>query len=674
MRPRRRRPAPSPRPGRAPWLPAILLVLATSLVYVNSLYLPFVFDDQNAIVENDTIRSLWPLTRALWAPAQSAPAGRPAVNLSFALNYAAGGLSPWGYHVWNLVVHLLCGLLLFGIVRRTLRSMAGPNSSGSEQPIQTPATRATRDHRAPVEDAGTEALAAACALLWLLHPLQSEVVDYVTQRTESMMGLAYLATLYATIRGMSARRPARWYAFAVAACAAGMACKESMATAPIMVLLYDIAFAAGSLGSALRRRGGLYGGLAACWLVLIPLVSSGPRSHSAGLGSGIGPWAYFLNQPTIILRYVRLAVWPVGLVFDYGLTRSVPWRDALPAAVPLVLVALATAIAWRTHRRLAFLGTWFFVTLAPTSSVLPIATEVGAERRMYLPLAALVVLAVMGVSRLSQNRRALAGGLAAVSVAFGGLILRRNAEYRDTLGLWETVIDRYPHGRAHYARGIELKAAGRRAEAIQEYEIAALDLEDAEYALGFESASDGRHEDAVRHLRAYAAARPEDVNVVRAFNLLGQSLKALGRIDEALEAFRQVQRMQPRNVDALGGVGDSLLALDRLDEAIPAYEEYVRLAPGNMMAFANLGFALGRRGRHHEAITAYRAAMALEPRDAALRVNLAANLASTGRFDEAIEQCRQALEPDPAARSDVEAFVAQLAAEKNRETPGSKSP
>ena len=524
-----------------------------------------------------------------------------------------------------------------------------------------------QDRRTPVEDAGATAIASACALLWLLHPLQSEVVDYVTQRTESMMGLAYLATMYASIRGISAQRPVRWYAAAIAACAAGMTCKESMATAPLMVLLYDIAFCAGSLRSALKRRGGLYAGLAACWLVLIPLVSSGPRSHSAGLGSGISPLVYFLNQPPIILRYVRLAVWPVGLVFDYGLTRDVGWLVALPAAVPLVLLAVATAIAWRRHPRLAFLGTWFFVTLAPTSSVLPIATEVGAERRMYLPLAALIVLATIGVSRLFKNRRSLLATLAAVGAAFGVLTIQRNAEYRQPQGLWQTVIDRYPHGRAHYNRGIELKAVGRRAEAVREFEIAAVDLADAEYALGFELASDGRHADAVQHLRAYTEARPFDLNVVRAFNLMGQSLKGLGRHDEALEAFRQVLRMQPHNVDALGGVGDSLLALDRLDEAIAAYQEYVRLAPGNMKAFANLGHTLGRRGRHEAAMSAYRAAIALEPREAALRVNLAANLASIGRFDEAIEQGRLALEfeSDPASRNEIAELIAQLANAKN---------
>src|SRR5205814_5113750 len=127
-----------------------------------------------SIVDNPYIRRLWPLTAALSAPLQSAVAGRPLVSLSLALNYALTGLSPSGYRSWNLGVHILCGLLLFGIIRRTLDHYW--NSSNPSNPSN---------------------LAFACALVWIVHPLNSEVVDYAIQRTESMMGLFYLLTLYA---------------------------------------------------------------------------------------------------------------------------------------------------------------------------------------------------------------------------------------------------------------------------------------------------------------------------------------------------------------------------------------------------------------------------------------------------------------------------------------------
>ena len=152
------------------------LVLAGSLAYVNAVRRPFMFDDISAIVDNDQIRQLDP---AVFLPQRERPvAGRPLVNLSFAINYALGGLDVAGYHIWNIALHLLCGLLLFAIVRETLGLPRVPSLLGSR---------------------GT-AIGFTVALIWMLHPLNSEVVTYVTQRTESMMACFYLLTLYACLR------------------------------------------------------------------------------------------------------------------------------------------------------------------------------------------------------------------------------------------------------------------------------------------------------------------------------------------------------------------------------------------------------------------------------------------------------------------------------------------
>ena len=394
------------RAGRRPRWFAALLVAGVLVAYANSFATPFVYDDQGAIVDNPNIRRLWPLTTALTGPLQSPLAGRPIVSLSFAINHAAGGLSPWGYHAGNLGIHLLAGLLLFGIVRRTLTT-----------PALQPALAARFATAA-------EPLAFACALIWLIHPLQTEVIDYVTQRTESMMGLFYLLTLYAAIRAMSAGRERAWWweASAIAACSLGMASKESMVTAPVMVLVYDAVFQAGSVRKALGARARLYSGLAATWVILAGLNRSGPRSHSAGFSSGVTPWTYLLNQPAMIVRYLKLSFWPHGLVLDYGPPRAVSLSEALPSAAAVLVLLAVTAAAWRKRRELAFLGTWFFVTLAPASTVIPIATEAGAERRMYLPLAAIVVALVTGgwallesIPRLAANARRR-GWLMAVSV------------------------------------------------------------------------------------------------------------------------------------------------------------------------------------------------------------------------------------------------------------------
>jgi len=186
-------------------------------------------------------------------PRWSGITGRQLINLSLAVNYAVGGTRVWGYHALNLAVHILAGLTLFGIVRRTLLQPRLRGRFG----------------------AAANGLALTTAVLWTVHPLQTESVTYIIQRCESMMGLFYLLTLYCFIRGAASQRPRLWYGLCVTACALGMACKEVMVSAPLMVLLYDRTFVSGSFRVAWRRHGRLLGALAGTWVLLGYLVASG---------------------------------------------------------------------------------------------------------------------------------------------------------------------------------------------------------------------------------------------------------------------------------------------------------------------------------------------------------------------------------------------------------------
>jgi hypothetical protein len=174
-------------------------------------------------------------------------------------------------------------------------------------------------------------LALAVALLWTLHPLQTEAVTYVIQRVESLMGLCYLLTLYCLIRSVDSPRPALWQGCMVTACLLGMATKEVMATAPLLGLLYDRTFLAGSFREAWQRRRWWYVGLAATWLPLACLVAGtgGNRGGTSGFNVGVAPWAYWLTQFQAVAHYLKLSVWPHPLVFEYG-TFWVRPVEALP--------------------------------------------------------------------------------------------------------------------------------------------------------------------------------------------------------------------------------------------------------------------------------------------------------------------------------------------------------
>jgi Flp pilus assembly protein TadD len=615
---------------------ALLIVAVGVCTFWNSRSVPFIWDDQTAIVTNKTIQHLWPLSEPLTPPRETPVAGRPLVNLSFAINYAFGGLAETGYHAVNIAIHIGCALLLFGIVRRTLNN-----------PRITPALRSTADLTALV-----------IATVWLVHPLQSEVVDYVTQRSESLMALFFLLTLYGAIRARQSgageakpktSRPTReawWHALSIAACACGMASKESMVVAPLVVVLYDWAFEYDSVGDAWRHRRKLYVGLAATWTVLAALAWNAPRS-TVGSNSAVGPWTYLLNQVQMIGRYLRLTLWPDALVLDYGLPRQLALRDVFFPALVLTTLLAGTLVALVRWPRTGFLAAAFFLTLAPTSSVIPILSEVGAERRMYLPLAALAALAIGGgryalsLRKSTPTLRYLAASLIAVIV--GGLAVRtvaRNAEYANPVTLWTTVVDRFPHGRARMALATELVDAGQHAQAIAILREAVSDFPDARAALGTELILQRQTAEGMDVLRQFIAADPSRVNRIPAYVLLAETMASQGDLEGAAREWRAILGIAPSDPGARAQLARTLSALAqaRLRQGDGAggeaqAREAVALAPRDPDAHNLLGAALASTGRFEEAITHFHEALQLSPNDPQARANLerALQITSTSR-------------------------------------------
>ncbi len=518
-------------PARTPvTVAALLLVVVGAAIHAGGIDAPFIYDDGPAIVDNDSIRAL---ASAATPPRGTPVAGRPVVSVSLALNYALGGLDPRGYRVVNIAVHVLAALVLFGIVRRTL---LGPVLSSRFGRHAT-------------------ALGFACGLVWMVHPLQTECVAYVAQRTESMMALFYLLTVYCAIRAADARRPAGWCVLAVIACGLGMGSKESMVTAPLMVVAYDWAYRSRPFAVVFRSRRWLYLALAATWVVLAALMTRGPRAETVGFGHGVSGWQYALNQCVVITHYLRLVVWPSPLVIDYGFPRPITAAQAAPYAI-VVTGLVATAALWFLRRPASgFPAVWVFAVLAPTSSLVPIATEVAAERRMYLPLAGLVVLAVVGVYGIAfrwpveaspgRTRRPLTGAVLTIALlsAVAGLswtAWRRTMRYHRPLEIWALTVAAVPDNhRALTNYGIALAAAGRLDEAVRRLTEAVdvnPDSPRARYNLGLALAQQGALADAVTHLRAVIDTRPE--HAAAHYNLA----KALALTGGAVEARRHFER------------------------------------------------------------------------------------------------------------------------------------
>ncbi len=635
-------PAPGVRSGWTVAAAGAVLAAAALAAYIGTLSAPFLFDDLPAIRDNASIRHLGDIVSVLSPPSSgrevSSATGRPIINLSLAVNYALGGLDPRGYHALNLAIHIGATLALFGILRRTFE-------------LTGRGTRAAR-LLAPIPTA------FAAALLWSVHPLQTESVTCVIQRTESLMGLCYALTLYSFIRYAGAAPAGRaWAALSVASCLTGMACKEVMVTAPIMVILYDRAFLSGSLGEVWRRHGRVHVALAATWIALAFLVvhAGGGRGGAAGFGRGVSSWSYLLTQFRAVVLYLRLSVWPRPLILDYGTGLVSGLASVWPQC--LLIMALLAGVGWALVARpaLGFIGAWFFIILAPSSSVLPLGAQTVAEHRMYLPLAAVAVLAVVAL-RQWLGRLALPTGM-----LLAGLLLeatwRRNATYQTSPGIWADTVAKAPmNPRAHNNLGIALQdLPGRLDDAVAEYnEAIRLNPGYAEVHFNLGNALLKIPGRSVEAIAQYEQALVLEPGLVEAHFNLGSALDGVGgRTDEAIAQYKEVLRLRPDYAEAYYNLGCTVAKKPgRLKEAIGYYNEALRLKPDLAEAHFNLGCALDDLpGRMNEAIAQYRKALRLRPGYVEAHSNLGTDMISLGRVPEAIAQYEEALRlrPDDAA-------------------------
>jgi len=634
-----------------------LIVLAGLAAYHNGFSGVMILDDLETIQQNSSIRHLWPLRPILSPPAPSGVAGRPLANFTFALSYAASGPNVWSYHALNLLIHLLAACTLFGVVRRTLLQPFMRDRFGS----------------------ASLPLALAIAGLWTVHPLQTQVVDYLSQRTEGLMGLCYLLTLYCFIRGAEAK-PSRWFPLSILACLCGVWSKEVIATAPLLVFLYDRTFIAGTFRAAWRQRWRYYLGLSAIWLVLGGSLL-GLQARGAGFGSGVSVYEYALTECKAVVLYLGLALWPHPLIFDRGADFLERFADAAPYALVLGSLLIGTWVALRRWPALGFAGCWIFIILAPTSSVVPLFGQPMAESRMYLPLAAVIALVVLGIYRFSGRHSLWVW--AAVAVGLSTLTLQRNLIYRSAEALWRDTMAKCPQNpRAHLCLGRVLIELGRMPEAISCFETAVRieptyatghynlgcallqtgrlpeavshfqttvnltpDFFLAHYNLGVAAQQMNRMDEAVQHFETTLRLKPD---YAAAYNNLGTILMGAGKFPEAQQKFEQAVRCQPDYTVAQRNLGTMLIQAGQIPAAIEHLKTALRAEPGHAGTFMMLAIAFDASGQKSEAIRSFEQAARLAPEDVFLRQNFATCLLKYNRVPEAIQQLEQIvrLQPD----------------------------
>jgi hypothetical protein len=671
---------------------AVVAVLAAVVAgYANSLGGGFVFDDVGEIAANPAVRTLWPPTVPMFGGNQLA--ARPLPYLLFALDFRFWGVNPVGYHLTNLAMHACGALLLLEVLWQVL---AGPRLP-----------HAIRRHALPA--------ATATAAIWGVHPLTTQAVTYVYQRIEMLAAVLMLASLLAAIRAFgfdaSPRPRGRgWIAASLVASCLAMLSKETAVVLPLLVPLCFYVFAEPGGRGWVARHWRFCLGLAATWGVLAAVLVAERASYSELRRPIHPPLDYLLTQAGVILHYLRLCVWPAGLLLDHDWPLATR-PDQYAWQVPLVAAA-ACAAAWGAwwRRPWGFPAAAFFLLLAPTSSLLPVV-DIACEHRMYLPLACVVGLAV-GLATWAVNaveerrpasapalRRLAAGAAVVVVLALATTTHLRNRVYRDRWTMWHDVLAKNPTGvRANWFVGTMLADRGDVAGAVARARIATerdsfcLAYQQIAQTLcvggdvaGWERACRGGYEQ-LRRLGKSATPPALDLGAGLVTALLVQ-----GRTAEAAALLAEVRHEADAALPAEHGVhaalrsaavrlalarGETAAAVTAGREAVARAEEYLGADHETALeARGALAVALAAAGNDEDAEPLLRdlvgrqaARPANEHNVAAAAAALASFLESRGRPAEAIairervcdEECRRLGTRHPAAQRALRALAETL--------------
>ncbi len=592
-------------PNRLATIPVLLILGVVLAGNLNALSAGFVWDDWTLIANNSAIRH-WDTLPTVFTQTFLASYYRPVVMLSFALERAIWGLRPFGFHLTNLLLHGANSILVFAILKRVSRNA----------------------------DA-----AFLGALLFAAHPAHKGVVN-IADRTGMLSAFFYLGalTLYIGYRNSGNSKKA-WlrYGAAVVFCALALFSKEEALTLPAIIILTDWFLFPEKLRRSWTRSAALYAPF-----VLLPFLYLWAR-NSVGVSVGgmaqafaVEPLRRLLTIPKLMLNYIFLLAFPLNLDFNPRTPLAASGLEfSAWAAVAATLVILAM-VPWlfRRCKPAAFGLLWFFIVFVPMSNIIPIFPEIADTELftpihfVYLPSIGIFLCAGLalrgtldrfdesGVGRLCRRGTILC--FLAVVMAFCLLSLRRNAIWKNEIGLFRYIVRMHPKDSAMRVNlGNAYLTAGGMNEAIAELERA-------------------------------VALEPETAET---HNTLGLAYLKRGWTDRAIAEFQKSIRLDPNNAGPYSNLAVAYVHIRRLEEATAAGEKAVELEPSNSAMHTNLGLIYKREGRLDEAEEQFLAALDNDADDAQAHDALGALYSAKKEYDKARQHWEEALRIQPDLRS-----------------------
>jgi Flp pilus assembly protein TadD len=488
---------------------------------------------------------------------------RPVLMLTYWANYLISRLHPLSYHLFNIAIHAANALFVFWILERVLELAT---FSGNRRRV-----------------------ALFGALCFLVHPLQTESVDYVAGRSELVAAFFFAACWLVFLKGFE-KKTSLPAALGIGLLG-GLAVlgKESAMTFPAVLLATDLYWGKESAMASVRRHIWLYvvfvfGALAAAPRV-IRLVASPDI-----LGGGVNPLLYALSECRAIVYYIRLFLLPIGQNGDWQmlLYRSLTDGAALVYLVGVLGLLAAVVLTFRSNKLVSFGLLLFLVMLSPTSSFMPIK-DVLAERRMYLPIVGLIIALIGIASRVRIKAEHLRWATAAALAAFAIVSWNRSEVWTSDYQFWRDSAEKnYSNSRAHYGLGTAMFRAGDCAGAIRELKIASSQEQPDDrmrWNLAEAYQCVKQPEEALRMLKLI----PEKVRTSAMFVKIGFLEASSGNAADALDAFDRAIALDAGNADAWAYRGLAKVAIQDSKGASADLRHALGIDSSNETALRGMG-------------------------------------------------------------------------------------
>lgn len=596
--------------------PILSLAFLIGLIYSNSLYAPFHFDDYRNIEINTNI-----FMRDLsWSSIQNTFYGmnnigtrilRPFAYLSFGLNYYLGGLNPFGYHVVNVTIHFLTAFFLYLFVRETMQLPALKKRYGCS----------------------AYSVALLTAVLWASHPIHTQAVTYVVQRMASMSAMFYITSLFFFIKGRLSSAKGKWVYFAGSALSAVLAfgTKENAAVLPLTILLYDFLFLQDKLSAQKKRK--IF--LAALVTVTIPLLLAvlfqGPNVfHDIAVEIQKGyperdftPYQRVLTEFRVVIYYVTLLLYPsqdrLSLNHDYAISHSFldPPMTLLAAGSIFVLIAGSIVFA-RKSPLISFCIIWYFLNMLIESSIFNL--ELVFEHRLYLPSMSLFLLFSIGITslldkaKLTGKKTVLASLLCLFILLQGNGTYVRNFVWQSEYALWNDCCIKAPaNARALENLGCTCYFMGLYDRA-EELLLASLRIKDSDNALntlGSVYAEKHQHKKALDIYQRVERKLPKSPTVIANQGIV---YYYMGQLDKAEAAFIKSLKVFP-TADAQHNLGLVYLARNQFTDALSCFKKVIESQPSYVKADYHMGIVYTHLRMYQAALLSFNKVLNVRPQD-----------------------------------------------------------